>query len=131
MIEPGEGAGAADFSDILTEMAKDNEKISKKMAKAYLKGVNKTGLESLSSSLKKIRKFLAINDSLKKERMEWIFGVPQINSKPYFRTRTQQYGLELVDLISDEYCLFKSGCVKGITDAFLGQLFKAKGRMET
>ena len=76
MIEPGEGAGAADFSDILTEMAKDNEKISKKMAKAYLKGVNKTGLESLSSSLKKIRKFLAINDSLKKERMEWIFGVP-------------------------------------------------------
>ena len=33
--------------------------------------------------------------------------------------------------MSDEYCQFKSGCVKGITDAFLGQLYKAKGRMDS
>lgn len=52
-------------------------------------------------------------------------------SKPNYRTKQQQHGYELIDLISDEYIQYKSGCVKGITDAFLGQLFKAKGRMET
>ena len=51
MIEPGEGSNA-DFSDVLVGMAFDNVKISKKMAKAYLKGVNKTGIDSLVSSLK-------------------------------------------------------------------------------
>ena len=46
MIEPSEGS-TADFSDVLVNMAFDNVKVSKKMAKAYLKGVNKTGIESL------------------------------------------------------------------------------------
>lgn len=63
--------------------------------------------------------------------MEWIFGVPQVLSKPNFRTKVQQYGIELIELISDEYIQFKSGCVKGVADAFLGQLFKAKGRMDS
>lgn len=130
MIEPGEGSNA-DFSDVLVNMAFDNVKVSKKMAKAYLKGVNKTGIESLVNSLKQIREFLKIDDSLKMSRLEWIFGIPQVLSKPNFKSRQQQYGVELIDLISDEYCQFKSGCVKGITDAFLGQLFKAKGRMDS
>ena len=51
MIEPGEG-NKADFSDVLVNMAFDNVKVSKKMAKAYLKGVNKTGIDSLVNSLK-------------------------------------------------------------------------------
>lgn len=65
MIEPGEGANQSDFSDILLDMAKDNAKISKKMAKSYLKNVNKTGIESLNKALQQIRGFLKINDSLK------------------------------------------------------------------
>ena len=130
MIEPGEGSNA-DFSGVLTGMAYENIKISKKMAQAYLKGLNKTGIEPIILSLKQIRHFLKINDSLKKLRLEWIMGIPQVISKQNFRNRQQQYGLELVELISDEYIQFKSCCVKGITDAFLGQLFKAKGRMET
>lgn len=103
MIEPGEGA-SGDFSDVLVGMAFDNVKVSKKMAKAYLKGVNKTGIEALVCSLKQIRSFLKINDSLKMSRLEWIFGIPQVLSKPNFRSRQQQYGVELVDLVSDEYC---------------------------
>lgn len=86
MIEPGEGS-SADFSDVLETMARDNVKVSKKMAKAYLKGVNKHGIDSLVSSLKQIRKFLAINDSLKQSRLEWIFGIPQVLTKPNFKTR--------------------------------------------
>lgn len=65
MIEPGEGANTSDFSDILIGMARENEKISKKMAKAYLKGVNKTIVETLVKALKQIRVFLKIDDSLK------------------------------------------------------------------
>lgn len=86
MIEPGEGS-TTDFSDVLVGMAFDNVKISKKMAKAYLKGVNKTGSDSLVSSLKQIKKFLQINDSLKMSRLEWIFGIPQVISKPNYKTR--------------------------------------------
>lgn len=130
MIEPGEGANA-DFSDVLFNMAKDNLKVSKKMAQSYLKGVNKTSIEALTMALKQIREFLKIDDGHKQLRLEWIFGIPQVLSKPNFRTRQQQYGLELLELISEEYMQFKSCCVKGISDAFLGQLFKAKGRMET
>jgi len=66
-----------------------------------------------------VRQFLRIDDDLKKDRIEWIFGVPQILTKPNFRTKIQQYGIELLDLISDEYCQFKCANVKGISDAFL------------
>mmetsp|Transcript_389 Transcript_389/g.527 ORF Transcript_389/g.527 Transcript_389/m.527 type:complete len:148 (-) Transcript_389:1464-1907(-) len=41
MIEPNDG----DFSAALTEMAKDNVKVSKKMAKTYLKAVSKTSTD--------------------------------------------------------------------------------------
>ena len=75
MIDPGEGV-KSDFSDILIGMARDNESVSKKMAKTYLKNVNKTGVESLTKSLAEIRKFLSIDDSLKGSRLEWIFGIP-------------------------------------------------------
>ena len=51
MIEPGEGSNT-DFSDVLVGMAFDNVKISKKMAKAYLKGVSNKVLDSLVNSLK-------------------------------------------------------------------------------
>jgi len=50
MIEPGEGS-KEDFTDILTGMAKGNKKISKKMAKTYLKGFSKTGMEQMGRSL--------------------------------------------------------------------------------
>lgn len=56
MIEPGEGG--ADFSDVLIEMARENAKVSKKMAKTYLKAIGKTSNESLQKTLAQIRTFL-------------------------------------------------------------------------
>ena len=41
MIDPGDGA-SVDFSELLKDMAIDNAKITKKMAKSYLKGLAKT-----------------------------------------------------------------------------------------
>lgn len=80
MIEPGEGS-KDDFTDILTGMAKNNRKISKKMAKTYLKSCSKTSLDAISKALNQVRQFLKIEDDLKQERMELIFGVPQIITK--------------------------------------------------
>ena len=74
MIEPGDSS--ADFSDVLVKMAYDNIKVSKKMAKTYLKSISRTSSESLQQTLGNIRAFLAINDSLKLNRLEWIFGIP-------------------------------------------------------
>lgn len=51
MIEPAEESGS-DFTGVLLGMARDNESVSKKMAKSYLKGVSKSGLESLVTALK-------------------------------------------------------------------------------
>lgn len=84
-------------------MARNNLKVSKKMAKSYLKGVNKTGVESLQSALNQIRSFIKIDDEFKMQRLEWIMGIPQVVSKSNYRTKQQQYGLEMIDLISDEY----------------------------
>ena len=36
-----------------------------------------------------------------------------------------------MELISDEYCTFKTGCFKGVTNGYLGQLMQSKGRMDT
>jgi len=41
MLEPGE----EDYSDVLVEMARDNFKVSKKMAKSCLKSIRNTNNE--------------------------------------------------------------------------------------
>lgn len=132
MIDPGDGSNV-DFSELLTSMAVDNAKISKKMAKTYLKGLAKTQNEALATALRQIRSFLKIDDTLKASRREWIFGIPQVVSKQNFRSgsKKMQYGSEAVDLISDDYITFKTGCFKGVTNGYLGQMMQSKGRMDT
>jgi len=77
---------------------------------------------------------MKIKDSLKKQRLEWIFGIPQVVSKINYRMgggKRMQYGSEACDMISDEYYTFKSGCFKGVTNAYLGQIMQQKGRIDT
>jgi len=61
------------------------------------------------------------------QRLEWIFGIPQV----VYSSAKKQFGVGMVELVGDEYCKFKSSLSKGQADAFLGLLFKAKGRMDT
>lgn len=75
MIDPGDSANV-DFSDLLNDMAFDNAKVSKKMAKSYLKGVAKAQNDVMIKTAKQIIRFLKIDDTLRKERLEWIFGIP-------------------------------------------------------
>ena len=111
-------------------MAVNNEKISKKMATAYLKGIKST-VESLNTQVPLIKEYLTIDDGLKQKRIEWVFGVPQLQSKQNFRTRLMESGLEKLDVISDEYISFRCTHPKTAVDGFLGQLAKARGKMES
>jgi len=51
MLEPGEGASFDDYSEVLLEMARDNVKVSKKMAQAFLKGMAKSDQKALNQAL--------------------------------------------------------------------------------
>ena len=72
MMEPETGDA---YADILTSMCKDNLSLSKRMAKVYLKGINKS-YNGLETSLDSLSKFLKVDDSLKQLKLEWILGVP-------------------------------------------------------
>lgn len=73
MIEPAENSDT-DFTDLLLGMCKNNRKLSKKMAKAYLKGLSKTQTDISGRTLSAVKRFLQIDDELKPIRIEWIFG---------------------------------------------------------
>ena len=72
MMEPDAGE---DYAELLTSMCKDNFDLTKRMAKSYLKSINKTynGLETCLGSLSN---FLLVDDSFKQLKLEWILGVP-------------------------------------------------------
>jgi hypothetical protein len=84
MMEPGDGDH--DFTDLLCGMAKNNGQVSEQMAEAYLKGVSKSSAASVAA-LASLQKLLAINDNLKRVRMEWVLGVPQMKFRQNIRTR--------------------------------------------
>lgn len=70
------GTPSVDFSEMLNMMCHDNFFNTKKMAKLYLREtLNKNHLEDIQKGMKQIRGFLQIKDSLRKVRLEWIFGV--------------------------------------------------------
>lgn len=107
MMEPETGDA---YADILTSMCKDNLSLTKRMAKVYLKGINKS-YNGLETSLDSLSKFLKVDDSLKQLKLEWILGLPQIKNKKQWNTQNFQYGIELVDKINDEAYTFQSNIV--------------------
>lgn len=109
MIGSGDGTSFEDYSDVLMEMARDNIKVSKKMVQAFLKGMAKSDAKALNSALMGAASFIKIEDSLKLQRLEWIFGIAQVNNS-YVK---QKMGVENIELVGDEYCKFKSGLNKG------------------
>lgn len=73
MMEPSV-EGSEDYSGLLSAMCKDNYELSKKMAKVYVKGINKQ-YDQLDSTLKGLSNFLRVDDSLKQLKLEWVLGV--------------------------------------------------------
>ena len=61
MIDPEEEK--EDYSDALHDLAKDNEKVSKLLAKSYVKGLGKSDPNKLEATCIKIGKYFRISDS--------------------------------------------------------------------
>lgn len=80
-----------------------------------------------------MKPFLRLNDSLKAQRLEWVFGVSQLVQRKQYQQERYKYGLEFVDRLNDE-CYTYVGPLTSATsteEPLLAQLLKAKGKMDT
>lgn len=114
-------------------MCKNNEQLSKKIAKVFLKQITSTSLDSkVAKYFKMLKKYMKIDDDLKQKRMEWVFGIAQIVTKSQYRTNKVEYGIELVDSINEECSHYVSPLSPGVVDeALLAQLLRCRGKMDT
>jgi hypothetical protein len=74
-----------------------------------------------------------MEDSLKMQRLEWIFGVSQIVARKGYQQERHKYGLEFVDRIGEE-CYTYVCPITGSSspdDPLLAQLLKCKGKLDT
>lgn len=121
------------FVENLTEMCKNNEKLSKKIAKVFLKQISSTNVDSkVAKYFKMLKKFVKINDDLKLHRMQWVFGIGQVVTKAQYRTNKVEYGLELVSSINEEANNYITPLSPSFCDeALLAQLLRCRGKMDS
>ena len=94
-------------------MCKDNEKLSKKVSKVFIKVINGSKFDNVRNYLVALKPFLKMNDSLKQQKLEWVLGLSEIVSRKGYREEKYKYGLELIDKINDEANVFVSPIVSG------------------
>jgi hypothetical protein len=83
-------------------MCKDNVKLSKKVSKVFIKSINSSNFDNVKHYLTALKPFIKLNDSIKAQKLEWVFGFNQIISKKGYREEKFKYGLEFVDKINEE-----------------------------
>lgn len=112
-------------------MCRDNRKLSKKVTKVFLRSIEQAHLDSVKGFLKALKPFLKSDDSLKTQKLEWVFGVPEVVSKGVYGGNTQKYGLEVVDRINEESIVYRSPILYGaVDDALIPQILKQRGRFD-
>jgi hypothetical protein len=67
-------------------MCRDNLKLTKKLAKIFIKAINLSSTDKLAIYLKALKKFLLIDDQYQQHRLEWILGVPQLKTANAYRS---------------------------------------------
>jgi len=70
----GASTGSNQFGYCLANMCKDNLKMSQKVSKVFIKAINNSNFDNVKSYLKALKPFLRMNDSLKWQKFEWVFG---------------------------------------------------------
>jgi len=73
-----------------------------------------------------------LDDSLRQQRLEWIFGFSQVISRKNYKEERYKYGLELVDRMAEESHTYVCpiGCNLA-EDSLLSQLLRCKGKLDT
>jgi len=69
------------FKVFLSHLCFENKEFSIRIAKFILKGTIKLHYDDNNSYLELLRQYLLIDDSLKNQRLEWIFGIPYFQLK--------------------------------------------------
>ena len=125
-------AGSDQYSKSLSEMCLNNEHLSRKVAKIFVKSINNAQSDSLIIYLKALKPFLLLEDDIKPKRLTWIFGYPQIhNVKPYGK-EVFKYGVEIIQKIGEDAYTYPCPIIQGSNeDGLLGQLIKLKFRLDT
>jgi hypothetical protein len=90
--------------------------MTKKLAKIFFRAINQSSSDKVIDSLKSVKKFLQIDDSLKIKRLEWLLGIPQIMTKNPYRSITYQYGVELIERINDDAYKYVSTLSSSLAD---------------
>lgn len=127
----GSATASKQFGQCLANMCKDNAKLSKKVSKVFLRSIEQAQLDTVKGYLKALKPFLRSDDSLKQQKLEWIFGIPEVVSRPVYGDPKRKYGLELVDKINEDSMKFASPILFGAADeALIAQIVKCKGRFD-
>jgi len=53
-------------------------KLSQKVSKVFIKAINNSNFENVKNYLTALKPFLRLKDSLKDQKLEWVFGFNQI-----------------------------------------------------
>jgi len=112
----GSVSAGKQFGQCLANMCRDNLKLSKKVTKVFLRSIEQAHLDSVKGFLKALKPFLQSDDSLKIQKLEWVFGVPEVVSKGVYGGNNQKYGLEVVDRINEESIVYRSPILYGAVD---------------
>ena len=127
----GSATASKPFGVCLARMCKDDEELSRKVAKVFLTSIEQAAHDVVSAYLKALRPFLCTNDALKEKKLEWIFGVPALLQGRCYGEQRPKYGLELVDKIGDDCLQFNSPVLFAATDeALVAQIIKCRGRFD-
>jgi hypothetical protein len=62
-------------------MCKDNVKLTRKVTKVFLRSIETAPQDTMKGYLKALKPFLRAEDSLKRQKLEWVFGIPEVISR--------------------------------------------------
>lgn len=111
------GFEIAEYAMFLAHLCHSNKDYSKKIAKLILKGIHQGASDELAPILLIMKKYLSIEDDLKEQRCEWIFGianliVKQNNSYQMYSSSTPKLGVAYADSVSSVICKYFSPIFK-------------------
>jgi hypothetical protein len=128
----GSSTASKAFGRCLANMCHDDAKLTRKVSKVFLRAIEQAHLDTVKGYLKALKPFLRSDDSLKLQRLEWIFGVPEVVSRKAYGASRCKYGVELVDRINDDSTKFVSPILLGAAgdEALIAQIVKCRGRFD-
>ena len=103
-----EGYECAELGMALAHWCFKNYKLSRKVAKILVKGINSCDYEKIKNYIEIVHAFLALPDEYKRERLEWIFGYSTLQVVKTVNDDLPRFGVTAIDHFSDESYTYHS-----------------------